>query len=213
MSRNDTDRTLALAGLFQAVDLVNQVARRGVVDQDAFQTSIESILRLDADSVAEIYGGVERLRPGLRTLIRQLGGQGAGPDMLVTRYAVSILHLERKLVKRADMMKTIQEGIQRAQHQASHFSVTHANVLANLADLYSETVSQIPPRILIQGEQGYLQNPEYANKVRALLLAAIRSAVLWRHCGGGRLQLLFRRRRFVEEAQSLLDAQTARSAS
>ena len=206
MSHNDTDRTLALAGLFQAVDLVNQVARRGVVDQDALETSIRSILQLDADSVAEVYGGAERLHPGLRVLTRQLGGEPGGANLLLTRYAVSVLHLERKLIRRKDMLGTIQEGVERARHQISHFPVTHANVLANLADVYSETVSQIPPRIIVHGEQGHLENPELANKVRALLLAAIRSAVLWRQCGGGRMQLLFRRRRFVEIARSFLES-------
>jgi high frequency lysogenization protein len=76
--------------------------------------------------------------------------------------------------------------------------------LANLAGCYSETISTLSPRIVVLGEHGHLSNPDVANTVRALLLAAIRSAVLWRQCGGNRLQLLFGRRKLIAEAQRLL---------
>jgi len=114
------------------------------------------------------------------------------------------MHLERKLAKKPDMLKTIAQGIEKAREQARHFSSTHENVVANLADLYVNTISTLPPRIIVNGEHGYLSDPENANKVRALLLAAIRSAVLWRQCGGMRLQLLLNRRKIIEEAEKIL---------
>ncbi|EHK2875320.1 DUF489 family protein, partial [Vibrio parahaemolyticus] len=38
------DRTIAFAGICQAVALVQQVARNGHCDQDAFETSMNAIL-------------------------------------------------------------------------------------------------------------------------------------------------------------------------
>jgi high frequency lysogenization protein len=42
------------------------------------------------------------------------------------------------------------------------------------------------------------------SKVRAALLAGIRSAVLWQQVGGGRLQLMFSRQRLLSEAKTIL---------
>ena len=42
MSKTHTDRTLALGGVFQAAYLVDQVARRGMLPQAEFETTIGS---------------------------------------------------------------------------------------------------------------------------------------------------------------------------
>ena len=47
-------------------------------------------------------------------------------------------------------------------------------------------------------------NPDNANKVRAILLAGIRAAVLWTQCGGSRWQVLFKRSALLLETEKLL---------
>ena len=64
-----SQRVMALAGLLQALQEVRHLAENGRVDQARLQTAIDSVLRIDADSVAEIYGGVAPVADGLRTLI------------------------------------------------------------------------------------------------------------------------------------------------
>ncbi len=56
----------------------------------------------------------------------------------------------------------------------------------------------------MQGEPALLKNAEVANRIRALLLAGIRAAVLWRQVGGSRLKLLFGRKRIVQGARMAL---------
>jgi len=207
MSKTITDRTLALAGLFQAVSLVAQSARRGMVEQASFEAVIRSLFVVDAEATVDIYGDLSALRHGLQVLQRQLGSNGEDRDLELTRYALSLLTLERKLAARKDLLATISEGLQKAERQRDHFHTTHDTVIAALADIYSNTVSTLQPRIMVTGEHGHLQNPDTANRVRALLLAGMRAAVLWNQSGGGRLQLLFKRKAFLAEAQRLL-AQT-----
>jgi len=77
-------------------------------------------------------------------------------------------------------------------------------VIANLAGIYADTVSQIPPKIMVSGDSSVLSNPDNADKIRAILLAGIRSAVLWAQLGGNRWQILFNRRTFIEQARRLL---------
>jgi len=49
----------------------------------------------------------------------------------------------------------------------------------------------------------YLQNEYVSNRIRSLLLAGIRSAVLWHQLGGRRWRLIVYRKRVQETATAL----------
>ena len=204
MSPSNRNRTVALAALLQCAELVRQIAWNGRPDPDAFETSISSILALDAADVDGVYGGLDKLKLGLETLQTQLAGEQQQRNIELTRYAISLLYLERRLAKRPKMEATIREGITGAQQQLEFFGKTHDNIIARLADTYQQTISQIGPRIIVQGDQSHLSNSDNAARIRALLLAGIRAAVLWRQAGGTRWRLLFQRRKLLHEASSLL---------
>ena len=199
-----TDRTLALAGIFQAAGLVDQMANRGSADHQALEICVHSIFEVDPPTTEAVFGGVAGLRTGLEGLIEHLSGKQSPHKAQVVKYVVGVLYLERQLAKKPDMLQQISAAVERARQQTSHFAMTHANVLASLAGCYSDTISTLTPRIIVSGEHGHLSNPAVANTVRTLLLAAIRSAVLWRQCGGNRMQLLFGRRKLLAEAQRLM---------
>lgn len=204
------DKTLALAGVFQATALVKNIAVNGSVDKHDFEICIRSIFETDPESVEAVYGQVEYLRTGLTTLIEQLGEKSIQRDIDIARYVISLLHLQRKLSKNKPILDDVANGIERARRQTEHFHITHENVIANLADIYSTTISQIPPKIMVSGESQFLSNTEQANKIRALLLAGMRSAVLWAQLGGSRWQILLRRRRFSQEAERILKEEIQR---
>lgn len=204
MKHSISERTMAFAGIFQAATLVQQIARNGQLDAESFEHTITSIMRLDADSTEDVFGGVNGVQLGLQSLVNHLGNKRNVNDMEVARYIVALLHLERCLAKSPDALQRIAQGIRVAQGQVDLFGLTHSNVIANLANLYLENISPLGPRIIVAGEQGYLQAPDNANKVRAALLGGIRAAVLWRQLGGTRWQLLFNRSAVLASAQSLL---------
>jgi len=199
------ERTLALAGVFQSAYLVDQIATRGVVDEFDLTTMINSTLELNPSSTDAVFGKVENLRTGLHCLLQQLGEQSRQRDVNIARYVIGLLHLQGKLMKRPAMLDIIATGVERAKRQSEMFGVTHANVLANLAGIYSETVSLIPPKIMVSGDNNYLSNPDNAAKIRALLLAGMRCAVLWAQLGGSRWQILFKRKAFVQQAKHLIE--------
>ena len=204
MSKTLTDRTLALGGVFQAAYLVDQVARKGMVPQAEFETIIGSLFEMSPQTTEAVYGSRFEIKRGLQVLLEQMQGDEDKRNTSIMRYAINLLQLERKLGKRSAMLKQIADGLDGASHQIRHFGLTHSNVVARLADIYSHTLSTLTPRIMVSGENNHLQNQENANKVRAILLAGIRSAVLWRQCGGRQWHLLFQRRKFVESARQLL---------
>jgi CII-binding regulator of phage lambda lysogenization HflD len=49
------ERTMALAGIFQATELVRQAANHGTWSGYAADTCLDSLLAIDADTVEEIF--------------------------------------------------------------------------------------------------------------------------------------------------------------
>jgi high frequency lysogenization protein len=205
MIRNLTNQTIALAGLSLSAQLVRNIARTGSADYDDLETAIASLLKINADSVPEVYGGLKNLKGALLLLERQLGSPDT-VDTELARYAAALVYLEAKYRRQEAMQKAVRLGIERATAQSAHFGITHENVLAGLADLYQNNISQLTPRIVVVGEQAYLENKANANKIRALLLAGIRAAWLWRQCGGSRLGFMLNRRKLREEARRLAES-------
>lgn len=198
MKKNIHDQALALAGLLHATWQVRKLAHEGRIDEDQFACAIRPVFALEPESVADVYGSTE-CRHNLFSVLRaQLSG--GERDLEATRYSATLMHLERKLRARDDLMRALRDGIEGARRQAEHFSITHENVIARLADLYASTISTLQPRIMVQGDPRYLQETNTANRVRALLLSGMRSTVLWRQCGGSRLKLILGRNRLMRAA-------------
>lgn len=201
--KSDRARCIALAGVFQAAHLAAQIAEQGMADTRAMEASIHSLFKIDADSVEDVYAGLEGIDTGLRLIQRQLGEKRAD-NIRVTQYVITLLHLERKLSRNPTIQAQIREGIELASGRTEHFHQLHTNIIAQLADIYSNSISNLQPRIMVQGDPLHLQNSENVNRIRALLLAGIRAAMLWRQCGGNRWQIILKRKRLAEQARRLL---------
>jgi high frequency lysogenization protein len=198
------DRVLALAGVVQAASLVSDTANGAVVDEGSQRATLESILRTESRDVPEIFGGLTGLRLGLKKLAELLGPERTPHDLTILRYSLSLLQLQTKVMRDGALRKILDESIARGREQVRHFGLTHGNVLANLADTYARTAGSFEPRILVTGDALKLRNPLTVNLVRSLLLGGLRSAVLWRQCGGSRWMLLFMRASLLKETQRLL---------
>lgn len=200
------ERVLALAGLFQATALAQQLASDGRCDETAMEASVASVFRIDAPSVVGVYGNVANVRLGLRTLIAQL--DEGDRDMAVTRMAVTVMRLERGLARRRDLLDKLQKDIVATKRQVEHFGQDSLQVAARLASVYTATLSTLKPRVLVSGNPQLLQQPAVVSRVRTSLLAAVRSAVLWRQVGGRQWQLLLNRRQCNMLARGLLTGAT-----
>ena len=201
-------RTLALAGVFRAATLVNVLANEGTISESELDISVKSIFETDPDDVIQVFGGTSNLSTGFQTLLYQLGKDSNNRNIDIARYVVSMLFLERRLMKNPKMLETLSTGVELATRQSEHFSTTHENVIANIADLYSRTISELGPRIMVNGEQHLLTATAISNKIRTVLLAGIRSAVLWQQLGGRRWHILFQRNRYLHESKKQLSVLT-----
>ena len=194
--------TLALAGVAQAASLVKDLAQKGKIDDIAYQTSIKSIFQTDPPDVLAVYGGnIDGLKFGLETLITLFETKTILTD---TRYMLALMRLQKKISRSKKMLHILSQRLDQAKKQAEYFSFFHPTVIANLADIYLNTISTFKFRIIIWGSQRILTAPENMEKIRALLLAGVRSAVLWRQVGGSRLQLIFSRGKIIQMAKKIL---------
>ncbi|MDV2079071.1 MULTISPECIES: high frequency lysogenization protein HflD [Marinobacter] len=205
MSQSRQDQTLALAGVFQCTALVQQIAHSGRCADSSFETCIRSLFATDPNSTLAVYGELKDLREGLATLASVLNDQSKPQDLEILKYALNLIHLESRLNRNRDMLDIIGSRIDQARHTAQHFGYTHGNLVSNLASIYSDTISTLKPRIQVVGDPAILQQDENAARIRALLLAGIRAAVLWRQTGGRRWQLIFTRRKTVHSARLLAE--------
>ncbi|OOZ41999.1 lysogenization regulator HflD [Solemya pervernicosa gill symbiont] len=203
MEKTVRNQTIALAGTLQAVTMVKQLAHGEQYDQDDLQTMVGTVFETEPASIEAVYGGLAGVANGLRLLIRQLGDDTSQRDIETTKYLITLLHLEKQLMKRSDLLETVTAGIERARQQLNHFEPTHSNVIAGLADTYFTTISTLQPRIMVQGDPATLNSPENANRIRALLLSGVRSAILWKQAGGGKLRLIFGRKKILAQAHAL----------
>ncbi|MCD6009298.1 high frequency lysogenization protein HflD [Halomonas sp. IOP_31] len=185
-------QTLALAGVFQAAAVVDQLARHGQADERSWETLIRATIDTDPESFEAIYGGhPNNLRQGLEVLNAVVGRERSDPAVL--RYGFTLLLLMQKLRKQPAMLDTLGERLTRVQEQARHFGETHENVVASLGEIYQDTLSTFRQRIVVQGEPSLLQQRMMPERVRTALLAGIRFALLWHQQGGRRWKLLVQR--------------------
>ncbi len=205
-SNQERDRIIALAALMQSISLVQQIAETGQIEQSDFETVLNSLLALDAPTAEAVYGDVSQLKPGLKQLNNQLSKSKDKKDVQLLRYAINLLHLERQLAKRPAMMDLISREIEQIPQQIEYFGdINNPQVIARLADIYHRTISELTPRIQVQGDPGFLQQADNVNRVRALLLAGIRAAILWRQKGGRRWHFVFHTSKMLKIATSLLN--------
>ncbi|MGI2147149.1 high frequency lysogenization protein HflD [Shewanella baltica] len=203
MNEQLVNRTMAFAGILQAIAQVQHLARHGELDNAELAASLNTILVTNPDNTADVYQDKIVLQKGYKLILNQLGDSNQ-KDVEITRYLVGVLALERKLVRSNSGLGMLAERINQVNRQLHHFAITDEQVIANLASIYSDIISNLGPKIQISGNPVCLQRPIIQQKIRALLLAAMRSAVLWRQLGGKRRHLVFARKAIVDTAKKSL---------
>jgi high frequency lysogenization protein len=198
------ERTLALCGIFQATELVRQAACHGTWSGYAATACLNSLFVMEAESPGEIYGGRQRMKLGVETLLAILQGESRYADSL--RYAVGLLQVEKKFRRAGALQEEVGrrlEAIARAGEELDQHDREDLQA-GQISALYRETISRLSPRIVVNGKPQYLKSQRTVDWVRTLLLAGLRSATLWHQLGGNRFELMFGRKTLIREAQWLL---------
>lgn len=192
MTMDVRSRVLALAGLLQALKLVRQIAETGHADGEGERNALDSVFRIDASSTEAVYGNARALRGGL-LLLRDYFTDRSG-DQALPKLGMAVLQIERRFVGEDAVAQQVLEGIRSLEGIAERQGSIHPDVISKLGQLYADTISHLRPKVIVQGNPHYLQQADVVAEIRALLLAALRSAVLWRQMGGTLWDFYFRKR-------------------
>ena len=206
-------QNLALACVAQCATLVRELAYDGEVPQNQLAACINPLLAVNPTTIDEVYPDLNDLSRGLRLLQDMFSNERAREHGETVRYTLGILLLRGKLVADGEMQDVIQRRLQyldpiplelppAAPGEPPGFD-PQERIFQQLANLYQDTISTLSYRIQVQGKIDFLKNEAIANRIRALLLAGIRSAVLWQQLGGRRWQMILYRKRIQETAGNL----------
>ena len=196
------DRVLALGGLLQALAQVRRIADTGQSETTPVRVALDSVFRIDASDTEAVYGDVASLRGGLRLLRDYLANSNR--DEALGKLALAVINLESRFSREAGVAGQVGAGIRELAAQAARLGSAHPDVVAGLGSLYAGTVSTLHPRVMVQGNPHYLGQAGVVAEIRALLLAALRSAVLWRQSGDSLWDFVFRRREMAAAIDSLM---------
>lgn len=192
MNAATTDyRSLALAGVVQCAELVRACATGLHVDDTARTAVIRAITTHAARELTEVFPEPSALRPGVAAAIAMLSGENDRADIL--RYTLQLVDLAGRLKRSPVVTERLAGGLDRLGSQPQDIA---------LAGLYQETISTLGKRIQVSGNPAVLQ--QAADAIRALLLAGVRFAWLWKQLGGTRRQLIMKRRAVLADLQALM---------
>lgn len=200
-------RNIALAVTVQCAQLVNTLAYTGRADSVQVKACVKPLLVLDPDSVADVYPNVNYFANGLSALQKSLSGEGLKEFAEAMKYVLGMSVLQQQLSAVPSMQAAIQQRMQLSHTlYLDNDEVGGETALGSaqksdefdyavLAALYQDTISKLTYRVHVKGNPEHLRNQQVADQIRALLLAGIRSAMLWHQLGGRRWHLFFYKKR------------------
>jgi len=185
------NRVLALAGIAQCSKLVQDIARRGRASEDAKRETLARIIVFDESDPEIALGGIESNALGLADLMVKR----ADPFLMErVRTITAIVNLERFLCKQPQVIRTLRSRLETFAEWLGSSDIDSPTSVDELAAIYTETLSHLGPRIMIKGEQSYLEDQRNVNEIRALLLAGVRCAYVFSELGGKKWHLFLNRK-------------------
>lgn len=201
------EQAIALSGLWQAANLVYDIAH-GELDQQQqkrFDCSSRSILVMHAEESEQVFGSIDNLRFSILGLYSFFKRSHKGRPRVML-YMLQLIRLQQIMSRDREMSQYIGKEIHRLSKQRQLFEEQQPMLIENYARIYSETFGSMnmKSRIKVSGVAEILQKSKVQSSVRAMLLAAIRSVMLWKQMGGNRFQLIFKRQQIEESLAKLV---------
>ena len=201
MTNDLRGQTIALAGVMQSAILVDRFAKLHEYSESDAKGLVNSIFATDPENITDVYDGLEHIALGLTAL--------SSNDRLsreVMTYFDAMLVLQKRLRNTPSYLNIMGSGIDNISGRLVHFPMMHDNIQMALADLYTQTISKLTPRIYVKGtDQSFLASERNASIIRTLLLAGVRSGILWHQCGGTTFKRIFHYQKISTEARALLN--------
>lgn len=200
-----SDQIIALAGLSQAVTLVNDLATKGQCNDADFKACIDSLFVFDPKTTLDVFAGdLSQIHTGLTVLSNLLSSREPENVKPIIRYMLGLLVVQKKATQNKDMMAVLHSRLTHIERNQALFDETQ--VSEKLSAVYQDTLSTLKNRILVTGNLKYLKTVAISDKIRALLLSGFRSALLWRQLGGSKWHFILSKSKIETASKALLNS-------
>ena len=204
MSTDYQNKTIALAGLHQALTLIQDIAWKNTYSYPQIDASLSTLFVRDPDTYIEVYGNIDQVKPGLIALQTSFKDKQDKAALERARYMVGLMILSKKVLYNSSLSEQIGTTLNLLEEAADDLENQRNYVIERLAQLYKNTISKLNPRIIIYGKPEILNDSDNAAYIRALLLAGLRSAILWYQAGGTQFNLLLGKSKYLRTIDQML---------
>ena len=192
------NEVISLGAIYQASSEIKKIAWQGRINNKFIEPLIYSVYQTTSNEIEDIYINLKRLNTGLDFLRKQFVGDVFSRDAEVDRYFEAINVLVKNMNKNSEIFSNLRGELSSHKENVTEDNLhEHAEFLSNL---YLKTISKINPRIIVNGDNIHLTDNKNASMIRALLLSAIRSFILWQQSGGTKFRIFLFKKRMAEIA-------------
>lgn len=192
------NEVISLGAIYQASSEIKKIAWQGKINNKFIEPLIYSVYQTTSNEIEDIYINLKRLNTGLDFLRKQFVGDVFSRDAEVDRYFEAINVLVKNMNKNSEIFSNLRDELSSHKENVTEDNLhEHAEFLSNL---YLKTISKINPRIIVNGDNIHLTDNKNASMIRALLLSAIRSFILWQQSGGTKFRIFIFKKRIAEIA-------------
>ena len=192
------NEVISLGAIYQASSEIKKIAWEGKINNKFIEPLIYSVYQTTSNDIEDIYINLKRLNTGLDFLRKQFVGDVFSRDAEVDRYFEAINVLVKNMNKNSEIFSNLRGELSSHKENVTEDNLhEHAEFLSNL---YLKTISKINPRIIVNGDNIHLTDNKNASMIRALLLSAIRSFILWQQSGGTKFRIFLFKKKMAEIA-------------
>ena len=192
------NEVISLGAIYQASSEIKKIAWQGRINNKFIEPLIYSVYQTTSNEIEDIYINLKRLNTGLDFLRKQFVGDVFSRDAEVDRYFEAINVLVKNMNKNSEIFSNLRGELSSHKENVTEDNLhEHAEFLSNL---YLKTISKINPRIIVNGDNIHLTDNKNASMIRALLLSAIRSFILWQQSGGNKFRIFLFKKKMAEIA-------------
>ena len=192
------NEVISLGAIYQASSEIKKIAWEGKINNKFIEPLIHSVYQTTSNEIQDIYINLKRLNTGLDFLRKQFIGDAFSRDAEVDRYFEAINVLVKNMNKNTEIISNLRDELSNHKEDVTEENLhDHAEFLSNL---YLKTISKINPRIIVNGDNIHLTDNKNASMIRALLLSAIRSFILWQQSGGTKFRIFLFKKKMAEIA-------------
>ena len=206
MSSEYTNKTIALAGIHQALLQVQSIAWHGIFNDDEIDVSLSSLFQRDPDTYLDVFGNIQNIRSGLEGLRSSFTNKHDKLGIERAHYMVTLTLLSKYIRDNKQLGQQIGTTLSLLEEAATDIKQQRDYIIERLAQLYQNAISPLSPRVIIYGEPDYLKIEKNAATIRAMLLAGIRSSLLWYQAGGTQINLVLGKNKYLKTINQLLEA-------